>query len=564
MTRYLLQSPYQRMALDERWCPISIMLSMYGSRINSKLLFRYPFDRMDSEVNSIPSYTQMTASTLQLNKKQPVAVSDEKDVLKTCRNELEQIESFSDEVLGHILSPGNTTICGKQFDLKINGIRFVGFPLVLEEFTSIKARYSILKDFTEYDNSSCHSQEDSTLLSFNVVFVLKAKAEYAIVEIFQELALQLGIALRFEEKCCHYLTEETRLMLSVHDEISLESDSMASTRDAYAIILDKSGLAFQLSTIFNNLRENGVVNTRINNSTLVSFCLPHKVHNMNLVKGKIITVDSVKRVIEEMRPYHGILIFNKKEVFPSLPDDYSPSLTRFLSLHEPRKSLQVLSSDTDLPLTQIYEVSSKLVYWGKAMVIYPMCDSNVYMTAPCADLNPLSEKLRTFFMKFSWDLREVLSHFSLPTRLSDLHQNPHEFFYANEEKLIEVVFWLLQHRFLIQMHTHIFFSPDESLYAKVDGTETTYASFEEEVEHSLNMLPDEQRLAILQTPASNVPKDLKLFLNLMKYFDGSYHMEEIMYNENLSRPQLLKLLDKFKPLLVTNLREDDTTAAFCM
>lgn len=552
------------MALEERWCPISIMLSMYGSRINSKLLFRYPFDRTDDEMNSVPSYTQMTASTLQLNKKQTVTMSNKRDVSKTCRNELEQIESFSDEVLGHVLSPGNTTICGKKFDLKINGIRFVGFPLVLEEFRSIKAKYAILEDFAEYENPTHRSQDDSTLLSFNIVFVLKAKAEYEIVDIFQELALQLGIALRFEEKCCRYLTEETRLMLSIHDEISLESDSMTSAKDAYAIILEKSGLACQLSTIFNNLRENGVVNTRINNSTLVSFCLPHKVHNLNSMEGKTITVDSVKRVIEDMRPYHGILIFNKKEVLPTLPDDYSPSLTRFLSLHEPRKSLQVLSSDTDLPLTQIYELSSKLVYWGKAMVIYPMCDSNVYMTAPCTDLNPLSEKLRTFYVKFSWDLREVLSHFSLPTRLSDLHQNPHEFFYANEEKLIEVVFWLLQHRFLIQMHTYIFFSPDEYIYSSFDDAESIPSSFETEIGHSLKMLPKEQRIAILQTHASNVPKDLKLFLNLMKYFDGSCHMEEIMYNENMSRPQLLKLLDKFKPLLVTNLREDDTTAAFCM
>lgn len=547
---------------EERWCPISIMLSMFGSRITSKLLFRYPFDRME-DVSAMLSYTRMTASTLQLNKKLPSSLSEEhEDCLKTPRSELEQIESFNDEVLAHILSPGNTNVCGKKFDLKINGIRFVGFPISMEQeqFVSIKAKFGLEED----EPSHCQSDEESTLRSFNIVFVLRASAEYAIVEIYQELSLQLGIALAFEEKRCQYVSEETRLMLSVHDEVSLESEAMTTPKDAYNTILNKFGLARQLAKIFDSLRDTGIINTRINDSALVRFCLLHKVHNRSGVSNEAISIDLVKKVIKEIRPYHGILIFNMKDVYSSSLDDYSPALSRFLSMHEPTKSLQVLSSGTDLPLTQVYELASKLVYWGKAMVIYPMCDSNTYVTAPCTDLSPFSEKLRAFFIKFNWDLREVLSHFSLPTRLSDLHQNPHEFFYGNEEKLIQVVFWLLQHRFLIQMHTYVFFSPDESHFVSDQNAGITPGSLDEDLECSLLSLSSEQQHAILATQASGAPKDLKLFLNLMKYFNGDYHLEEIMYNENMSRAQLLKVLDKFSPLLVTNLREDSTTAAFCM
>lgn len=555
------------MSSEERWHPISVMLSMYGSRINSKLLFRYPFTS-ENEGHPLSYYTQMTASTLQLNKRQVGSLSEDmEDSCKTPRNEIEQLESFSDELLGHILSPGNTKVCGKEFDLKINGIRFTGYPLMMEQFSSIVTKFDVLKDYIPNEISALSSRVkgDSTLLSFNIVFVLKATAEYAIVERFQELALQLGIALRFEEKCCQYLTEETRLMLAVHDEVSLESESMVTAQDAYGTILKKSRLAMQLTSIFNNLRETGVVSTRINNSTLISFCLPHKVHNLESNEQKSISVDSVERVIKEIRPYHGVLIYNKKEVWSSLPDDYSPALTRFLTAHEPIKSVQSLSSDTDLPLTHVYELASRLVYWGKAMVIYPLCDSNMYMAAPCADFSPISEMAGAFSTKFNRDLRKVMSNFALPVRLSDLHQSPHEFFYGNEEKLIQIVFWLLQHRFLIQMHTYIFFSPDEHLMEN-DGETSSIAQIplDPEVERVLINFPVAYKDAILSVPASTNPKDLRLLVNLLKYFDGNYHMEEIMYSENLTRPQLLKLLDKFGQLLVTNLREDDTTAAFCM
>ena len=89
------------MSSQERWLPISVMLSMYGSRINSKLLFRYPY----AENEHFPplSYTQMTASTLQLNKQQLGTPSeDSEDCCGTSKNEIEQLESFSDELLGHI------------------------------------------------------------------------------------------------------------------------------------------------------------------------------------------------------------------------------------------------------------------------------------------------------------------------------------------------------------------------------------------------------------------------------------------------------------------------------
>ena len=35
---------------------------------------------------------------------------------------------------------------------------------------------------------------------------------------------------------------------------------------------------------------------------------------------------------------------------------------------------------------QVLQLVAHLVYWGKATIIYPLCESNVYMLAPNADV----------------------------------------------------------------------------------------------------------------------------------------------------------------------------------
>uniref|UniRef100_H2Z1J2 GATOR1 complex protein NPRL3 C-terminal HTH domain-containing protein n=1 Tax=Ciona savignyi TaxID=51511 RepID=H2Z1J2_CIOSA len=59
------------------------------------------------------------------------------------------------------------------------------------------------------------------------------------------------------------------------------------------------------------------------------------------------------------------------------------------------------------------------------------------------------------------------------------------------------------------------------------------------------------------TNAAHNPTTLSLFLRLLKYFDGGHHLEEMMYRENLLRGNILNILDQFKPLLLTAVREDE-------
>lgn len=49
---------------------------------------------------------------------------------------------------------------------------------------------------------------------------------------------------------------------------------------------------------------------------------------------------------------------------------------------------------------------------------------------------------------------------------------------------------------------------------------------------------------------------------LLHYFRGRHHLEEIMYNENTRRSQLLTLFDKFRSVLVVTAHEDPVIAVF--
>lgn len=49
---------------------------------------------------------------------------------------------------------------------------------------------------------------------------------------------------------------------------------------------------------------------------------------------------------------------------------------------------------------------------------------------------------------------------------------------------------------------------------------------------------------------------------LLHYFRGRRHLEEIMYNENTRRSQLLALVDKFRSVLVVTAHEDPVIAVF--
>ena len=97
-----------------------------------------------------------------------------------------------------------------------------------------------------------------------------------------------------------------------------------------------------------------------------------------------------------------------------------------------------------------------LVYWAKATIIYPLCETNVYVIAPDAPLYTHSPLVEKFSAKFpGMSLFEVISDFSLPTSIGHLTtplQHP-----TRQGTLAQMVLWMLQHHLLMQLHTYVQF-----------------------------------------------------------------------------------------------------------
>uniref|UniRef100_A0A3P8SWS1 GATOR complex protein NPRL3 n=1 Tax=Amphiprion percula TaxID=161767 RepID=A0A3P8SWS1_AMPPE len=468
-------------------------------------------------------------------------------------------------------------MCGKKFELKIDNVRFVGHPTLLQHPPIIQV--------SKTDPSP--KREMPTMILFNVVFALRANADPSVISCMHNLSRRIAIALQHEERRCQYLTREAKLMLAVQDEITTMTEN-ESPQSPFRQILPKCKLARDLKEAYDSLCTTGVVRLHINNW---------------------LEVKALERSLKAIRPYHALLLLeNEKELLNQLPLDCSPAMVRLIKTCSAVKNLQQLAQDADLALLQIFHIASHLVYWGKAIVIYPLCENNVYMLSPHANICLYSPLADQFAQQFpGHDLPSMLAKFSLPVSLAEF-RNPLEA-PAQEAQLIQMVVWMLQRRLLIQLHTYVCLlvppsedepglrDEDPPLAARVGGRSLSTPSAlsfgsptssddmtltspsmdnssaellpggdsplnKRMTETLLASLSEHERQVILNIPAAQNPEDLRMFARLLHYFRGHHHLEEIMYNENMRRSQLKTLFDKFRSVLVVTNHEDPIISIF--
>lgn len=564
---------------NDKTSPISVILVSSGSRGN-KLLFRYPFQRATD-----------CPSSLTAKQRSPYALNTSTDGPEDPDGD----SRFSDIILATILAT-KSDMCGKKFELKIDSVRFVGHPTLLQHPQVIQG--------SKADPSP--KREMPTMILFNVVFALRANADPSVINCMHNLSRRIAIALQHEERRCQYLTREAKLMLSVQDEITTMTEN-GNPQSPFRQILPKCKLARDLKEAYDSLCTTGVVRLHINNWLEVSFCLPHKIHRIG---GNYIPPEALESSLKAIRPYHALLLLESEKVLLSqLPLDCSPAMVRLIKTCSAVKNLQQLAQDADLALLQIFQIAAHLIYWGKAIIIFPLCENNVYMLSPHANIclySPLAEQFAQQFP--GHDLPSMLAKFSLPVSLSEF-RNPLEA-PAQEAQLIQMVVWMLQRRLLIQLHTYVCLlvppseeeeptlkDEDALLQSRVGGRSLstpsalsfgsptssddmtlTSPSMENSsaelltggdsplnkrmTETLLASLSEHERQVILNIPAAQNPEDLRMFARLLHYFRGHHHLEEIMFNENMRRSQLKTLFDKFRSVLVVTNHEDPIISIF--
>ncbi|CAG9788384.1 unnamed protein product [Diatraea saccharalis] len=449
--------------------PLNIFFVKSDSK-GDRLLFRYPYT----------TETKNESTQKKCGRHNPYAINCTEDLLQNPQSQTsnifkDQLSGFTDEMLSTLFAV-KAELCNRKFELKVNDVRFVGHPTLLP--------YRTNKDDT------------AAMILINIVFALRASASHSIVKCYYDLSKRLGKALRHEEKRCSYLTEEMKIMLAAHDEVSsLDSEinsgendeeddnlrnSVSSTtfnmengddgpKSAFHLILQRSSLARSMKSVFEQLSSTGIVQVRLNKLVLLSFCLPHKAHQIHN-RGLIIEPETIDKCLQKLRPYHGLLLLvNPNDLLGCIPLDSSPSLLRLIKLYSPLKSLQTLAIETDLSLTQVFQLTGHLVYWAKATIIYPLCEGNVYVVAPGANIHIHSPLVEEFAKEFpGLCLLQMLSEFSLPAPLWYAARGAHS------GRLPRAVTWLLRRRLLLQLHTYVQFNSPHwhrAPHAPQDGKE---------------------------------------------------------------------------------------------
>ncbi|KAL1464710.1 hypothetical protein WDU94_004334 [Cyamophila willieti] len=397
------------------------------------------------------------------------------------------------------------------------------------------------------------------------------------------MSKRLGKALKFEEEHFSYVTNEIKALQSAHDIVlsSLEEgDKMSAS--GYELIMKQSDIALNIKKVYDELITCGLVYIKLNKNHQVSFCLPQKVHKL-YCKGIMMEPELIDKCMKNLKPYHGLLLLTEpNRLLDSLYPDSSTPLIKLIKMYSPLKSIQILSTDTSLPLSEISSLIGSLVYWGKASVIFPLCSSNMYVVAPNASTHTNSSLIEKFMQAFpGHSLLNEISEFSLPIslkhRISPLSY-PHE-----QKEIAQMIVWMLQHRILMQLHTYMFLVPasfhsDQKTKLKslpdeledspplifqaqvhADGEKNNVwnklltLAANDKMESEILALDSDLQPVFRKLPLTVNQDDLKLFLHFFKqgYLRGTHHIEEIMYLENKTRAQICQLIDKLRQLIVT-------------
>ena len=220
----------------------------------------------------------------------------------------------------------------------------------------------------------------------------------------------------------------------------------------------------------------------------------------------------------------------------------------------------------------MFQLTGHLLYWARATVIYPVCESNLYVVSPRLPAPPSARLRETFSDKFSESLLDSLATFSLPCRVAvspplALHQH----------RMTEMITWLLQHHLVIQLHTFVSLaldpelsclagedpSPDPGPVSLPSPGEPGETGGQQPGPHELLAgFSRAEQAAILAVPAASDPASLAQFARLSRYFRGNHHLEEVMHRENCSRHELLQCIDKFSSILIKHEHEDPAVSRY--
>ncbi|CAI5736262.1 unnamed protein product [Peronospora destructor] len=222
-----------------------------------------------------------------------------------------------------------------------------------------------------------------------------------------------------------------------------ESGSTSVDVDPQTLIdvsLGKSVLANDLKRVFHGLAESGAAHVVLN----------------GWVKMSLTLTDAVTIRMASLRPYHTLLLLSdKSNILSKLPADHTRQLRDLVEVVNPLKSFQDIAFETGVPIHQVFRLSAHLVYWGFGRIVDAITLYNIYQVNTKADLHITSPLALEFRRKFtSYEIGEMLSTFSGTRRIGEYMKTLSA---IKKNEYIHMLIWLLQQRFIVQLHRYIYF-----------------------------------------------------------------------------------------------------------
>ncbi|XP_022669900.1 GATOR complex protein NPRL3-like [Varroa jacobsoni] len=550
----------------------------------SRLLFKYPFQPAKDPRSDV-------------GPRNPYAIEDSDENLFHSRSAWTgdvfegNYVKISDEQISNLFACPQG-LCNEKFELKVNNVRFVGHPIMVQQTDGGGPRHGPAGPGTggtrqtapvdsqgvsgAVRHGNVDGQEPPTQM-LNAVFALKAQASHEIVQQYHDLSRKIATSVCKEEATSRYFTQQCSIMIQIHDNDGNESDTSEgeiSRPSPFARILQESDLARMLQQAFIGLCNSGALYLKINNKNLMPFCVVHKTHKLNASSTSAHT-DVLRKCMDQIsqhiKPYHALLlVVTPEELLKQLSSEYRRALERLIKCASATKNMIELGYDTDIFLDTVLEMAFPLVYFAHAIVIFPVKPTNRYVVAPNAPTKLQHPLVTEFSNKFpQMSLASMLAEFSLPTSLSHLY-NPQLHEPSHLQTLQDIVVWSLQKRILMQVHLYVYLVlPDDStentLNWPTSGSTSDFRENSVKTAIEDEQIPDDgsetpqiwrimkpkQRKLIEDLPVFKDPQDQALFFKLLPFFDGKNHIEHMIYCVNVTRTRLMALLEKFQDVLVT-------------
>lgn len=215
-----------------------------------------------------------------------------------------------------------------------------------------------------------------------------------------------------------------------------------------------------------------------------------------------------------------------------------------------------LQSILDCSLSHIYKLAAHLVYWRKARIINVISIRNVYVISPNADLNKLPDLCKDFENHFpGTDLLSIFSELSIPRPFSSIIPSKDQ-----RTLYLEIVTYFLRHNLVTQLHMYLYLSISQEIKKRVMFNQSSSENDEFSSSDNSSIIPNPSETSDIENEwikalAATQPQAESLFLRLVPYFTGKYHVEEIIFRENLTRKDLKIILSKFRNELITILHQ---------